>query len=227
MKESTNAPYNGNSNKTGVKRTRAPNKLPLNEETSTASSFDTNYILNEIFKKTNENDEQPQAKKIKRAYNKKSKSSQLDMENASKLQEKTETTFNAQPYLNYNDVIAQQQNSRAQSVDFDENEYDDDEDEENYSVNSFGERKKRVLTRSQRIAANQRERKRMNIMNQSYMKLRQVLPISTGRKRRKMSRLDIVVGAMEYISYLAELVERDEPCEIKFDIFKNCLYDYD
>ena len=135
---------------------------------------------------------------------------------------------NSISYLNYNDI--QQQNSRVQlqqNVDIDENDYDDDEDEENYSVNSFGERKKRVLTRTQRIAANQRERKRMNIMNQSYMKLRQVLPISTGRKRRKMSRLDIVVGAMEYISYLAELVERDEPCEIKFDIFKNCLYDYD
>jgi hypothetical protein len=193
-------------------------------------SFDTNYILNEIFKKTDDNSiEQPQAKKSKRAYNKKPKQVQNDVA-SSKLQEPNDYQLNNNcvSYLNYNDV--QQLNSRIQlqqNGDFDENDYDDDEDEENYSVNSFGERKKRVLTRTQRIAANQRERKRMNIMNQSYMKLRQVLPISTGRKRRKMSRLDIVVGAMEYISYLAELVERDEPCEIKFDIFKNCLYDYD
>lgn len=193
-------------------------------------SFDTNYILSEIFKKTEDNiDEQPQAKKSKRAYNKKPKQIQND-DTSTKLQPPNEYASNDDSisYLNYNDL--QQQNSRVQlqqNFDIDENDFDDDEDEENYSVNSFGERKKRVLTRTQRIAANQRERKRMNIMNQSYMKLRQVLPISTGRKRRKMSRLDIVVGAMEYISYLAELVERDEPCEIKFDIFKNCLYDYD
>lgn len=193
-------------------------------------SFDTNYILSEIFKKTEDNiDEQPQAKKSKRAYNKKPKQIQND-DTSTKLQPPNEYASNDDSisYLNYNDL--QQQNSRVQlqqNFDIDENDFDDDEDEENYSVNSFGVRKKRVLTRTQRIAANQRERKRMNIMNQSYMKLRQVLPISTGRKRRKMSRLDIVVGAMEYISYLAELVERDEPCEIKFDIFKNCLYDYD
>ena len=193
-------------------------------------SFDTNFILSEIFKKTEDNiDEQPQAKKSKRAYNKKPKQIQND-DTSTKLQPPNEYASNDDSisYLNYNDL--QQQNSRVQlqqNFDIDENDFDDDEDEENYSVNSFGERKKRVLTRTQRIAANQRERKRMNIMNQSYMKLRQVLPISTGRKRRKMSRLDIVVGAMEYISYLAELVERDEPCEIKFDIFKNCLYDYD
>ncbi|RNA32028.1 Helix-loop-helix DNA-binding domain [Brachionus plicatilis] len=71
------------------------------------------------------------------------------------------------------------------------------------------ERKKRILTRSQRIAANMRERKRMCIMNDCYVNLREALPITTGRKRRKMSRLDIVVGAMEYIAYLEQLLERD------------------
>jgi hypothetical protein len=81
------------------------------------------------------------------------------------------------------------------------------------------DKKKRVLTKSQRIAANQRERKRMNIMNESFDKLRQVLPISTGRKRRKMSRLDIVCGAMEYIAYLDLLLESDEPCEIDFESY--------
>ena len=81
------------------------------------------------------------------------------------------------------------------------------------------EKKKRVLTKSQRVAANQRERKRMNIMNESFDKLRQVLPISTGRKRRKMSRLDIVCGAMEYIAYLDLLLKSDEPCEIDFESY--------
>jgi hypothetical protein len=208
---------------------------PNNEKSTsmTVPSFDTEYIINEIFKKNEYDDvdeQQPQAKKTKRTYNKKSK--KTTQETAETItqpqiqpQQTTDYQFNTNAqssYLNYNDNILQpnDENDAYDEDDFDENE-------ENYSIDSFGERKKRVLTRVQRIAANQRERKRMNIMNQSYMKLRQVLPITTGRKRRKMSRLDIVVGAMEYISYLAELVERDEPCEIKFDIFKNCLYDYD
>ena len=207
---------------------------PNNEHSTSMAvpSFDTEYIINEIFKKNEYDDideQQPKAKKTKRTYNKKSKKTQETTENITQPQiqpqQTTDYQFNTNAqssYLNYNDIIAQpnDENDAYDEDDFDENE-------ENYSIDSFGERKKRVLTRVQRIAANQRERKRMNIMNQSYMKLRQVLPITTGRKRRKMSRLDIVVGAMEYISYLAELVERDEPCEIKFDIFKNCLYDYD
>ena len=206
---------------------------PNNEQSMSVPSFDTEYIINEIFKKNeydNIDEQQPQAKKTKRTYNKKSKKTIQETTEAilqPQIQPRQTTDYqfntNAQSsYLNYNDILAQQDDENDA---FDEDDFD--ENEENYSIDSFGERKKRVLTRVQRIAANQRERKRMNIMNQSYMRLRQVLPITTGRKRRKMSRLDIVVGAMEYISYLAELVERDEPCEIKFDIFKNCLYDYD
>lgn len=89
-------------------------------------------------------------------------------------------------------------------------------------------KKKRVLTKSQREAANQRERKRMNIMNQSFVDLRAVLPISTGRKRRKMSRLDIVVGAIEYIAYLDELLKNNDfPCEINFDAYQNSMLMYE
>lgn len=192
------APPLSSSSQHGVKRARCEDP----------PQYDTEAILNDIFSQASSEQHQPVAKKTKRAYTK-------------KQQNKPETQPQ-QAYLSYQDICAQQNSNQE----FDDLE-DDDDDEENYSVNSFGERKKRVLTRTQRIAANQRERKRMNIMNESYVKLRQVLPIATGRKRRKMSRLDIVVGAMEYISYLADLVERDEPCEIKFDIFKNCLYDYD
>lgn len=86
------------------------------------------------------------------------------------------------------------------------------------------DKKKRILTRNQRIAANMRERKRMCIMNDSFVRLREALPITTGRKRRKMSRLDIVVGAMEYIAYLEELLEKDVPGEINFEEYQNCLY---
>ena len=90
--------------------------------------------------------------------------------------------------------------------------------------NSENCKKKRVLNKSQRVAANQRERKRMGIMNQSFYQLRNSLPISTGRKRRKMSRLDIVVGAIEYIQYLDELLKGDGPYEINFDAFLNSLF---
>ena len=202
------------------------------------SSFDTEAILNEIFQNS-----EPAPKKAKRAYNKKSKvapttatesSNEIVYPNypvASNYQISpisAAVSNQATEYLSYNEVL--ESDTHGDYTQDDENDLFEDDNDENslsYSINSFGEKKKRVLSRTQRVAANQRERKRMNIMNDSYTKLRQVLPISTGRKRRKMSRLDIVVGAMEYISYLAELVERDEPCEIKFDIFKNSLYTYD
>lgn len=88
--------------------------------------------------------------------------------------------------------------------------------------------KKRILTKEQRKAANQRERKRMNIMNTAFTDLRTALPISTGRKRRKMSRLDIVIGAMEYIDYLNSLLETpgNGPVEINFEAYQNTLYEY-
>lgn len=97
------------------------------------------------------------------------------------------------------------------------------------SIVSISSDKKRVLTKGQRVAANQRERKRMNIMNDAFNELRSNLPISTGRKRRKMSRLDIVVGAMEYIDYLNSLLSTpgNGPLEINFDAYQNSLYMYD
>ena len=117
-------------------------------------------------------------------------------------------------------------------------EENDLEDEIEENVNDFsdlsqslssinGEKKKRVLTRGQRVAANQRERKRMNIMNEAFNDLRQALPISTGRKRRKMSRLDIAIGAMEYISYLDSLLKSKGPYTINFDAYQDSLYFYD
>lgn len=104
---------------------------------------------------------------------------------------------------------------------------EDDFDENDLSAfDSNG--KKRVLTKEQRKAANQRERKRMNIMNTAFSDLRSALPISTGRKRRKMSRLDIVIGAMEYIDYLNSLLETpgNGPVEINFEAYQNTLYEY-
>lgn len=111
----------------------------------------------------------------------------------------------------------------------------DENDYENFDLNlmdgdlsqndrSTCDKKKRILTKNQRVAANLRERKRMNIMNESFVNLREALPISTGRKRRKMSRLDIVIGAMDYIAYLELLLESEVPGEIDFDTYQNNLY---
>jgi hypothetical protein len=89
-------------------------------------------------------------------------------------------------------------------------------DGENYEFDSSdvseqnSNKKKRVLNQNQRTAANVRERKRMTIMNDAFVDLRAVLPIKTGKKRRKMSRLDIVNGALEYIEYLAAILD-DKP----------------
>lgn len=104
-----------------------------------------------------------------------------------------------------------------------------DFDDESFNGSMFGDNKKRILTKDQRKAANQRERKRMGIMNDGFNGLRAALPISTGRKRRKMSRLDIVIGAMEYIDYLTSLLETpgNGPVEVNFEAYQNALYMYD
>jgi Fer3-like protein len=92
---------------------------------------------------------------------------------------------------------------------------------EDYDDEQQSNKKKRILTSNQRTAANIRERKRMTIMNDAFVDLRHKLPISTGRKRRKMSRLDIVIGAMEYISYLDTLLKNQSNSE-----YLNNTYQY-
>ena len=118
--------------------------------------------------------------------------------------------------------------------DLDDIDYDIDIDNDNENDNDSNAsqvtydcgKKKRVLNRQQRLAANVRERQRMNKMNQYFVNLRQALPISTGRKRRKMSRLDIVMGALEYIGYLESLLKCDGPIEINFNAYQDSLYFY-
>lgn len=120
-------------------------------------------------------------------------------------------------------------NDAPAEISCDEGDWSDADDHHD-EANDSQIKKKRVLNRNQRVAANQRERKRMNIMNESYSRLRHALPISAGRKRRKMSRLDIVVGAMEYIDYLDQLLEThndaDGPIRIDFEAYQNRMYDY-
>jgi hypothetical protein len=68
--------------------------------------------------------------------------------------------------------------------------------------------KRRILSRRQREEANQRERHRMEVINQAYERLQNVLPFKKGRKRQKMSRMDTVDGAIQYIQSLLETLYR-------------------
>ncbi|CAF3336349.1 unnamed protein product [Rotaria socialis] len=67
--------------------------------------------------------------------------------------------------------------------------------------------KRRMLSCTQREEANRRERHRMEIINQAYEDLRNVLPSKKGRKRQKMSRMDTVDGAIQYIHALLETLQ--------------------
>ncbi|CAF1342242.1 unnamed protein product [Didymodactylos carnosus] len=93
-------------------------------------------------------------------------------------------------------------------------EFSYDQEETRDSFNSsesvqhrVSRKKRRILSKDQRTEANQRERRRMETMNSAYANLREILPHKNGRKRRKMSRIDIVVGAIDYIHKLETLLD--------------------
>ncbi|RCN25843.1 Helix-loop-helix DNA-binding domain protein [Ancylostoma caninum] len=71
-------------------------------------------------------------------------------------------------------------------------------------------RKKRSeITGKQRVAANERERKRMNSINRGFDHLRQRLP--TTPQDKKLSKVETLKGAMHYIRELQALLEQDLP----------------
>ncbi|KAK5974627.1 Fer3 protein [Trichostrongylus colubriformis] len=75
-------------------------------------------------------------------------------------------------------------------------------------------RKRRMeITGKQRIAANERERRRMNSINRGFDHLRQRLPSNTHEK--KLSKVDTLKGAMEYIRQLKALLEQELPPDAK------------
>ena len=81
---------------------------------------------------------------------------------------------------------------------------EESDSEELYAETEHTHKKRRVLSRPQRQEANRRERHRMEIINEAYEQLRNVLPYKKGRKRQKMSRMDTVDGAIRYIQSLLE-----------------------
>jgi hypothetical protein len=131
-----------------------------------------------------------------------------------------------QIFDNTNEAQTKQPKAKKQKKDAEQQQLEDlkgDLNEYEYEECSVTGKKKRVLTREQRLKANVRERNRMHIMNDSFVQLRQVLPQTTGRKRRKMSRLDIVMSACEYIVYLDLLLQSDQPQEINFESYLNSI----
>ena len=65
-------------------------------------------------------------------------------------------------------------------------------------------KRKRRITKSQRLAANQRERKRMVHLNTAFESLRQTIPSFPYEK--KMSRIQTLRLAMDYIVFMTELL---------------------
>ncbi|CAF3020053.1 unnamed protein product [Rotaria sp. Silwood2] len=87
-----------------------------------------------------------------------------------------------------------------------DNHIDADQESTGDYDKNYHRKKRRVLSRLQREEANQRERHRMDIINQAYEDLRNTLPFKKGRKRQKMSRMDTVDGAIQYIQSLLEIL---------------------
>ncbi|CAH1790159.1 unnamed protein product [Owenia fusiformis] len=68
-------------------------------------------------------------------------------------------------------------------------------------------KRKRVITKNQRVAANQRERRRMNYLNVAFDSLRQTIPMFPYEK--KMSRIQTLKLAIDYIQFMSDIVHGD------------------
>ena len=74
-------------------------------------------------------------------------------------------------------------------------------------------KRKRVITNSQRQAANVRERRRMVSLNEAFDRLRSVIP--TFSYEKKLSRMETLRLAITYIGFLGDLLEGKKPTEIR------------
>lgn len=70
-------------------------------------------------------------------------------------------------------------------------------------------KRKRVITGTQRTAANKRERRRMYSLNNAFDSLRERIP--TFSYEKKLSRIETLKLAMTYISFMSDLVEGGDP----------------
>ena len=65
-------------------------------------------------------------------------------------------------------------------------------------------KRKRRISQTQRVAANTRERKRMELLNIAFESLRQRIPCSSDTE--KLSRIQTLRSAIEYIALMTEIL---------------------
>uniref|UniRef100_A0A8D0BKZ2 Fer3 like bHLH transcription factor n=1 Tax=Salvator merianae TaxID=96440 RepID=A0A8D0BKZ2_SALMN len=100
---------------------------------------------------------------------------------------------------------------RDEGPELEEDEEEEEEEEENRGgqLRKTGflarPRRKRIITYTQRQAANVRERKRMFNLNEAFDQLRRKVPTFAYEKR--LSRIETLRLAIVYISFMTELLE--------------------
>ena len=73
-------------------------------------------------------------------------------------------------------------------------------------------KRKRIITKVQRTAANNRERRRMLSLNTAFDSLRERIP--TFSYEKKLSRIETLKLAMTYISFMSDLIEGVDPKQV-------------
>lgn len=117
--------------------------------------------------------------------------------------EKYLETNNNSEHINYNTQLKSQQKhvKRSKSIVESSNNYKTEVDKLNFSQPISPE-----VMKKRRLAANARERRRMNSLNDAFERLREVVP-SLGNDR-KLSKFETLQMAQTYISALNELLNR-------------------
>jgi Helix-loop-helix DNA-binding domain len=73
-------------------------------------------------------------------------------------------------------------------------------------------RRRRKVTRRQRMAANDRERRRMHMLNDAFDRLRETIPVHTEppntTESRPLSRIQTLRLAIDYIAFMTSTLDR-------------------
>ncbi|XP_041365675.1 uncharacterized protein LOC121380773 [Gigantopelta aegis] len=84
-------------------------------------------------------------------------------------------------------------------------------------------RKRRLPSVSQRRAANVRERRRMLNLNQAFDALRRRIPTFAYEKR--LSRIETLRLAIEYITFMTEIIKGKDPCDVALKMYSSMELD--
>jgi len=72
-------------------------------------------------------------------------------------------------------------------------------------------RRRRKVSRRQRVAANDRERRRMHLLNDAFDRLRETIPVTPSTKGTRtipLSRIQTLRLAIDYIAYMTNTLDR-------------------